>query len=217
MAEQRAAPRIGTRAEWLAERAALLEREKAHTRARAQLAEERRALPWVPVEQDYRFEGADGPSTLRELFGDASQLAIYHFMFGDGWDAPCPGCTQWADALDNTTHNFAMADARLVVVSRGPIAQLLAERERRGWRFDWYSSAGSTFNEDFHVSADVETTEAFLGEEKVGFDRGENHGVSVFALHEDAVYHCYSVYNRGIEAMNGAFGYYDLLPHGRPW
>lgn len=214
---------VADRTTWLEARAALLEKEKAFTRARAELAAERRSLPWVKVEKDYRFQTEQGEQSLADLFLDRSQLAIYHLMFGPGWSAPCPGCTQWANALNGTTGAFKQADARLIAVSRAPLDEMLPHKERLHWRFPWVSSFGSEFNYDFHASA-VDTSgpsEARIGGgegELVGFDRGENHGVSVFCRDEaGTLYHTYSAYNRGIEELNGAFGYFDLLPKGRAW
>ena len=152
---------------------------------------------------------------------DRSQLAVYHLMFGPGWDAPCPGCTQWANALNGTTAAFARADARLVAVSRAPIEEITRQRERLGWHFTWVSAFTSEFNYDFYASAPEGAESAVIGGadgEVVHFERGENHGVSVF-FKDDAgqLFHTYSAYNRGIEELNGAFGYFDLLPGGRGW
>ncbi len=217
------ANRIVDRTEWLDARAALLEKEKAFTQARAELAETRRQLPWVKIDKDYSFQTTKGEQSLGELFRERSQLAIYHLMFGPGWSAPCPGCTQWANALDRTTGAFAAADARLIAVSRAPLEEIEGQKEKLGWTFSWVSSYGSDFNYDFHVSAMDTSGPSFEeiggeGGEKVGFDRGENHGVSIFCKDEDGtLYHTYSAYNRGIEELNGAFGYFDLLPKGRAW
>ena len=208
---------------WLKARAELLAKEKAHTQARAELAAARRELPWVKLDKTYEFTGPDGPVTLAELFKDRSQLAVYHLMFGPGWESPCPGCTQWADALNGTTRAFGPADARLVCISRAPYAEIAEQRSRLGWTFTWVSSFGSDFNYDFHVSAldtsgESAATIGGAGGQEVHFDRGENHGVSVFYKDEDGqIYHTYSAYNRGIEELNGAFGYFDMLPKGRAW
>lgn len=210
---------IVSREAWLDARTELLRKEKAHTRERFALAQERAQLPWVLVDKDYRFQAADGERSFAELFGSASQLVIYHLMLGPGWDVPCEGCAQWADAMTGNTAKFADADARCIAVSRAPISEIEHQRQLRGWDFPWYSSNGSTFNLDYHVSSDDLSDDATkqVGEETFGFLRGENHGASVFVKEDGAIYHTYSVYNRGIEAMNGAFGYYDMLPKGRPW
>lgn len=205
---------------WLVQREALLLLEKAHTQERERLAKLRQALPWVKVEKNYRFHNADGELSLLDLFADRNQLVIYHLMFGTGWDAPCIGCSQWADALSGTTHQFKHADARVIAVSRAPIKQLLPMQEARRWRFTWVSSLGSDFNLDYYASSDdlSKGCKAETGSETVEFDRGENHGVSVFTRNDAGeVFHTYSSYNRGIEALNGSMGYLDLLPQGRAW
>ena len=215
---------IVAREEWLVARAELLEREKAHTHARAELAAARRRLPRVRLEETYEFVGANGPCTLADAFGNQSQLIVYHLMFGPGWDAPCIGCTGWANAFNGTTEQFAHADAQLIAVSRAPWPQLEETARARGWTFNWLSSADSDFNYDYYASS-RDTTEGATrivgdvpGGEVVEFDRGENHGVSVFSKDSDGtLYHHYSSYNRGIEALNGAMGYFDLLPKGRAW
>ena len=214
---------VVSREAWLEARAELLEREKQHTKAREKLAEARRQLPWVRIEKEYVLTGADGEITLSDAFLDRSQLAVYHLMFGPGWSAPCPGCTQWANALNGTTSLFKRADARLIAISRAPFDEIEKQRDTLGWTFTWLSSFGSDFNIDFYASSDdlSETSSACIGGEdgeEVHFDRGENHGVSVFYRNDNGViFHTYSAYNRGIEELNGAFGYFDLLPKGRAW
>lgn len=141
-------------------------------------------------------------------------------MFGPGWDSVCVGCTQWANAMSSTTGAFKNADARLIGVSRAPYEEIASEQAKLGWDFAWLSSYDSDFNLDFFASNNDlgEGTTAFVGEETLGFDRGENHGVNVFYRNEDdEIFHTYSAFNRGIEALNGAFGYFDLLPKGRAW
>ena len=212
-----------TREVWLKARAELLAKEKEHTRTRQALAEARQQLPWVKLEKQYLFSGADGEVSLSDLFMDRSQLAIYHFMLGPGWETPCPGCTQWASALDGTTEFFKKADARLIVVSRAPYEEIVEQRDKLGWRFTWVSSYGSDFNLDYYASSEDFSDRSIKriggeGGEVVDFDRGENHGVSVFYKNTAGeIFHTYSVYNRGIEELNGAFGYFDLLPKGRAW
>jgi|TARA_Y100000310_G_C20457776_1_gene703873 predicted dithiol-disulfide oxidoreductase (DUF899 family) len=211
--------KVVSREEWLAARHELLVKEKAHTRERDRLSAARRDLPWVRVEKDYLLMSADGPMTLHEFFLDRSQLIVYHFMFGADWDAPCPGCTAWAEAFNGTTTRFKQADARLIAVSRAPIEKLTGEQEKRGWTFTWVSSCDSDFGIDFHVSSqDPDEASRAVGSEVVHFDRGENHGISVFFKNDEGeLFHTYSCYNRGIESMNGALGYYDVLPKGRAW
>ncbi len=208
------------RDEWLKARARLLIKEKEHTGARASLAEYRRQLPWVKLEKEYALVGADGEMSLSDAFLDRSQLAIYHIMFGPGWDAVCPGCSQWANALNGTTGAFKRADARLIAVSRAPYDEIEAQRQKLGWKFTWLSSFSSDFNIDFYASSNDlrENASAAVGSETVRFDRGENHGVNVFYRNDNGeIFHTYSAFNRGIEELNGAFGYFDLLPKGRAW
>ncbi len=210
---------IVSREKWLAARKELLLHEKAHTHARQALAEKRRDLPWVRVEKNYEFVGPNGTVTLPQLFGGSAQLVIYHLMFGPGWDAPCPGCAAWAYALNGTGYQFEKADALVMAISRAPYAQVAQCAKNFGWTFDWISSYESEFNYDFHAS--VETAKELSHkriegtDEIVDYMRGENHGVSVFIKKGDEVFHTYSSYNRGIEELNGAMGYLDILPGGR--
>jgi predicted dithiol-disulfide oxidoreductase (DUF899 family) len=140
--------RVGTREEWQAERDELLAAEKELTRRNDELAERRRALPWVPIEKDYSFETEDGTKSLAELFDGRSQLLIYHFMFGPKYEAGCTACSSIADTLSPQVPHLAARDVTLICVSRAPLDKLLAYRERMGWSFDWVSSADSDFNFD---------------------------------------------------------------------
>jgi predicted dithiol-disulfide oxidoreductase (DUF899 family) len=143
--------KVGTREEWLAARNQLLEREKELTRRNDELAQERRELPWVPVEKEYSFETEDGTKTLAELFEGRSQLIIYHFMFGPDWDEGCSSCSSAADGIGRL-RQLHVRNTTLVAVSRAPYEKLAAHRERMGWTFPWYSSYGSDFNYDFHAT-----------------------------------------------------------------
>lgn len=142
---------IGTRETWLAARRELLEAEKALTRQSDALAERRRALPWVKIDKDYAFDTEGGRASLDDLFGGRSQLLVYHFMFGPDYKAGCPSCSSIADGFEGITVHLQNHDVAFTAVSRAPLAQLLAYRERMGWTFDWASSAGSDFNADFMV------------------------------------------------------------------
>lgn len=205
--------------EWLIARDALLVKEKALMRQMDEVAVERQALPRVQVEKAYTFVSESGECSLKSLFQDKSQLIVYHFMFGDDWDNTCGGCTEWANAFNGTTDKFAAADARLIAISSASIEKLNAEKQRRGWSFDWLSYGGGDFGVDFHGSSfDLSEESRQVGDQTVHFDRGENHGISVFEKDEAGViYLTYSCFNRGVEPMNGAFSYYDLLPKGRQW
>src|SRR6476660_7464279 len=154
--------RIGTQAEWQAERDELLKDEKELTRRGDELAEKRRRLPWVPVEKDYRFETERGTMGLADLFAGRSQLLVYHFMFGPSYTAGCPACSSIADTLAPQVPHLKARDTTLLLASRGPLESLLAYRERMGWDIDWVSSAGSDFNRDIGFLHTEEELKPFL-------------------------------------------------------
>ena len=212
-------PEIVDRETWLKHRLELLEREKKHVRDGDELARLRRQLPWVCIDEPYRFTGAAGTLRLAELFGERRQLLIYHFMFGPDWEAGCPTCSFWADNFDGIDVHLAARDIRFAVVSRAPLDRLLAYRERMGWRFDWFSSAGSDFNFDFGVSfekPDGEHRKVVYNYRATEYFIDELPGISAFARDDEgAVYHTYSTYARGVEAINGAYRAMDLAPYGR--
>jgi predicted dithiol-disulfide oxidoreductase (DUF899 family) len=147
------AHRTATRQEWSAALGELLTREKQHTRLGDELARQRRELPWVPVEQNYTLQTEDGPRTLLELFAGRSQLIVYHFMFGPDYEAGCPSCSSTADSFDGVLAHLEACDVTLICISRAPIDELLAYRERMGWSFNWASSYESDFNFDYGTSA----------------------------------------------------------------
>ncbi len=219
------APKVVSRAEWLAARTALLEREKAFTRERDALSAARRALPWVQVEKDYAFEGAGGRESLADLFGGAGQLIVYHFMFGPDWDEGCPSCSYWMDNFDGIDVHLRHRDTALVAVSNAPYGKLAAYRERMGWRFRWVSSLGSDFNRDFHVTfteEEIQNDRAYYNYREGPFPGTEAPGISVFRRRDGRVYHTYSCYSRGLDMLNGAYHLLDLTPKGRdeddlPW
>jgi predicted dithiol-disulfide oxidoreductase (DUF899 family) len=144
---------IGTREQWLAASAKLLEREKELTRMGDDVARQRRELPWVPVEKEYTLQTEDGTKTLAELFDGRSQLIVYHFMFGPGYEGGCPSCSSTADSFDGILPHLRARDLTLICVSHAPLEKLLAYRERMGWSFNWASSHESEFNFDYGVSA----------------------------------------------------------------
>src|SRR5919108_6502544 len=154
--------RIGTQEEWKAERDELLKEEKELTRRGDELTKKRQALPWVRVENDYRFETEGGTKTLAELFGGRSQLMVYHFMFGPGWTAGCPVCSSIADTLAPQVPHLKARDTTLLLTSRAPLADLLAYRERMGWGIDWVSSGGSDFNRDLGFQYTEDELRPFL-------------------------------------------------------
>jgi len=210
---------IVSQEQWIEARRALLAEEKAWTRERDRLSEKRRALPWVKVEKDYVFEGADGPVTLAELFDGRSQLIVKHFMFGPEWDEGCPGCSLLADEVDGARQHLEHDDVSFVAVSRGPIDRLQAYRQRMGWKFRWVSSSASDFNFDYHVSFPEGTRERgvyYNFEERPDPEIDELPGVSVFYKDDDgAIYHTYSTYGRGGEMFLTVYGWLDVVPKGR--
>lgn len=205
---------IVTKDAWLKERMALLRREKMVTRELDLLALERQKMPWVKVEKGYTLETSEGEISLANLFGEHSQLIVYHFMFGADWSEPCDGCTGWADAFNGTLDQINRNNANLIAVSRAPVERLSEVKKSRNWNFTWASSFNSDFNSDFDMSAHIDQRSTMLGDEKVMYDRGESGGISVFAKTTDGIFLTYTCHNRGIQQMNGAFGYVDLLPYG---
>ena len=210
---------IVDRETWTRARVELLREEKAHTRARDELAAKRRSLPWVRVEEDYRFIGPEGEVGLADLFGGKRQLIVYHFMFAPDWDDGCPSCSFWADTFDRVPVHLAARDTALVCASRAPLEKLTAARKRFGWSFPWYSTVGDAFNRDFGVTHDPADVAA--GTARYNYTVGPVHGAeepgaSVFAAGTDgAVFHTYSVYARGVEDFNGAYRLLDMTPKGR--
>ena len=208
---------IASREDWLKQRIELLEREKDLTRLHDEVSRERRALPWVPVTADYRFDGASGEARFADLFGGCSQLLVYHFMFGPDWEEGCPSCSFWADNFDGVAIHLQHRDVALVAVSRAPFEKLDAYRRRMGWSFPWFSSTNSRFNYDFDVSFTPEQeANGFTYNFAPGTDPGdEKHGLSAFIKEKDTIYHTYSTYARGADAFNGAYQLLDLAPRGR--
>ena len=210
--------KVVSRDEWLAARVELLKKEKELTRLRDEQSRQRRALPCVRVEKEYVFDGPHGRVTLAGLFGGRTQLVVYHFMFGPDWAEGCPSCSFLADHLDGMLPHLAARDVTLAAVSRAPMAKIAAFKQRMGWRFPWVSSSGTDFNRDYHVSFTAD--ELARGPVRYnfgvqGFPSTEAPGVSVFATTAGAVFHTYSAYARGGEALLGAYAILDLVPKGR--
>lgn len=199
-----ALPNIVSHEEWQRARDALLAKEKELTRARDALAAERRRLPMERIAQNYVFEGANGPVALRDLFEHRSQLLLYHFMFAEGvhgWpNAGCPGCSMFMDSLGQfvLTH-LAQRDVSFAVVSRGPLANLLAYQKRMGWNARWVSSEKNTFNKDLGITV----------------PQGEQHGLSVLLRDGDDIYRTYFTTQRGLEPAGTVWSLLDLTPLGR--
>jgi len=210
---------VVSRKDWLAARKALLTKEKKFTRLRDQLSKERRQLPWVKVNKDYVFDGPEGTETLSELFDSRSQLIVYHFMFGPDWDAGCKHCSFWADNFDRIIVHLNHRDVTMVAASRAPYGKLETYKKRMGWNFKWVSSGNTNFNFDYHVSFTPEEEakkKAFFNYKLQDPDSSDREGASVFF--KDAkgnVFHTYSTYARGIDMVNTAYHYLDLVPKGR--
>src|SRR5260221_11939263 len=201
--------KVVSQSEWLTARKALLAKEKEFSKARDQLSEARRGLPWVKVEKNYAFAGPKGQETLSDLFGGKSQLIVYHFMLGPDWVQGCPSCSLLADHFDGAVAHLAQRDVSLVVVSRAPLAEIEAYKKRMGWKFKWVSSHGNDFNHDFHVSFALEeraTGEVYYNYGMTAFPAEEAPGISLFYKNEAGeVFHTYSTFGRGVEVMMGTY------------
>ncbi len=220
--------KVGTREEWLAARAELLEREKALTRENDEISKQRRELPWVLVDKDYSFETEDGTKTLAELFDGRSQLVMYHFMFGDAYTAGCPVCSSGADTYNGALPHLNGRDVTFLCVSRAPLDRLLEYRQRMGWSFPWVSQNGD-FNADFGAAYTQEQLAPFLesgnlgpvpevaaqcGTDPAGY-MTEAPVLTAFVLDGGDVYQTYSTTARGLEFLLGYYGMLDRAPRGR--
>jgi predicted dithiol-disulfide oxidoreductase (DUF899 family) len=178
-----------------------------------------RDLPWERVEKEYSFDGPTGNRTLAELFDGRSQLIVYHFMFAPEWDEGCKSCSFWADNFNGIVVHLNHRDATMLAISRAPLAKLQGYAKRLGWTFPWYSSQGSDFNYDFHVSFTPQQIAAGEGIYNYGpleYNMSDLVGISVFAKNESGeVFHTYSTYSRGVDMLNVAYHYLDLVPKGR--
>jgi len=218
------APNIVTRHEWLAARKALLAQEKELTRIRDQLNADRRRLPMVEIDKDYRFEGSAGEVTLLDLFEGRSQLVIYHFMWLAEESQGCPACSFLVDNIGDLSHLHAR-NTTLAVVARAPFGDIEPYRKRMGWNVPWYSSLGSDFNYDFHVSIDPDVApveynyrdQAQLERDNVAWRDwiGEQPGTSAFLRLGTRVFHTYSSYARGVDLLLGTYNWLDLTAQGR--
>jgi predicted dithiol-disulfide oxidoreductase (DUF899 family) len=224
--------KIGTREEWLAAREQLLVREKEHTRLGDAIAEQRRELPWVPVEKEYRFDTNDGEKALVELFDGRSQLLVYHFMFGPSYEAGCPTCSSMADGINGVVPHLHARDVTFLFVSQAPLEKLQAYKRRMGWSFHWVSSAHTDFNSDLGFSSSEEQTRVWVapvveelppiaahnagssGTDLVGY-LTQVFGFSAFVRDDGAVYHTYSTTGRGVEFLMGYYPILDHAPKGR--
>lgn len=210
---------IVSRDEWNDARRELLAPEKEFTRMSDELGRARRDLPWVRVDSKYEFETDAGTKSLSELFGDASQLVVYHFMFAPDRAVGCTSCSLWANHFDGITAHLAQRDVGFVAVSRAPLSKLASFERRRGWRFEWASSYASDFDFDFHVSfrpEDPRDGRATYDYEPARGAFEEREGLSVFFKDErGTIFPTYSSYARGIEMVHAAYQWIDLVPKGR--
>jgi predicted dithiol-disulfide oxidoreductase (DUF899 family) len=211
--------KVVSRNEWLEARKMLLRKEKEFTVLRDQLSQERRNLPWIAVDKEYVFEGSNGKETLSELFDGRSQLIVYHFMFDPSWDEGCPSCSFWADNFNGIIVHLNQRDVTMIAVSRAPYNKLAAYEKRMSWNFKWVSSCDTDFNFDYDVSfrpeeiAKKEGMYNFTIQDPLSPER---EGVSVFYKDAaDRIFHTYSAYARGIDMLNVAYHYLDLVPKGR--
>ena len=210
---------VVSRDEWLAARKELLAKEKDFNHSRDALSKLRRELPWEKVEKEYIFDGPTGRVTLAQLFDGRSQLIVYHFMFHPGWSEGCPHCSFWADNFNNIIAHLNQRDVTMVAISKARQEQLEQFKKRMGWSFKWLSSFGNDFNRDYFVSftpEEMAKKEVFYNYQMTNFPREEAVGISVFAKDRgDRVFHTYSCYSRGVDMLNVAYHYLDLVPKGR--
>jgi predicted dithiol-disulfide oxidoreductase (DUF899 family) len=210
-------PKIASKEEWLIARKELLADEKTLTQQRDRINAKRRRLPMVRIEKDYVFEGSHGKVRLLDLFEDRRQLIIYHFMFDPAWDKGCSGCTGFVSALGDLTL-LQERDTTLALISRAPFEKLDRYKAEQGWSLPWFSSWGSDFNYDFHVTLDESVTPVqynFQNAENSAQMKGESHGLSVFFRLDRELFHTYSTYARGVESLTNSYSLLDVTPYGR--
>jgi predicted dithiol-disulfide oxidoreductase (DUF899 family) len=224
---------IASREEWQVARDELLQREKEHTKIGDELSRQRRQLPWVRVEKEYRFDTDQGTRTLAELFDGRSQLLVYHFMFGPSYEAGCPACTSMADTINGVIPHLNARDVTMLLVSRAPLERLLAYKRRMGWSIPWASTAGNDFNLDFGASSSPEQVREQMGPaldewpglreiaDATGTDVAEYVAeapaptATAFVLDGGVVYQTYSTQGRGVEFLMGYYAILDRAPKGR--
>jgi predicted dithiol-disulfide oxidoreductase (DUF899 family) len=203
---------------WLAARKAFLAKEKEFNRLRDELSRQRRELPWEKVEKEYVFDGPSGPETLSGLFGDRTQLVVYHFMFHPDGNEGCRHCSFWADSFNGIDVHLRHRDVSFLAISRAPLAKIEAFKKRMGWSFKWLSSFRNEFNHDHHVSFTPDEVKkgAVYNYAHTAEVMPEREGASVFYKDEKGgVFHTYSTYARGIDLLNTAYNVLDLVPKGR--
>jgi predicted dithiol-disulfide oxidoreductase (DUF899 family) len=210
---------IVSEAEWLIARKDLLTREKEFTQQRDALSAARRKLPLVRIGKEYVFDGPNGKETLSDLFEGRSQLIVYHFMLGPGWEEGCKSCSYLADHFDGPNWHLPHRDVTFAVVSRAPLAEIASYKKRMGWRFKWVSSHERDFNFDYHVSFTKEEEakdEVYYNYEMGEYMSDELPGLSVFYKDQSGeIFHTYSTYARGLDILVGTYNLLDLVPKGR--
>jgi predicted dithiol-disulfide oxidoreductase (DUF899 family) len=212
-------PTVVSSEKWLAARRELLREEKEFTKARDRLAARRRELPWVKVTKPYVFESPTGPVKLADLFEGRSQLVVYHFMFGPGWEEGCKSCSYVSDHLDAAVVHLKARDVSFAAISHAPLAEFTPFKERMGWTFTWVSAHGNGFNQDYHVSfspEEIAKGKVQYNYTMMEFPFEEAPGLSVFARAKNGdIYHTYSTYSRGLDQLIGTYTILDLVPKGR--
>ncbi|MFK7778836.1 MAG: thioredoxin family protein [Gimesia sp.] len=210
---------IVSRDQWLESRRDLLTKEKAVRLELDELAKQRRELPWVKIEKDYQFETVNGQLSLADLFGNKSQLMIYHFMFGPGWKQGCVSCSFLSDHFDSVNLHLAHHNVSLVAVARAPLADFSEFKQRMGWSFPWVSSSNNDFNFDFGVSftkEQIAEESAIYNYQQTNKIAEEMPGMSVFVKDEEGrMFHTYSTYTRGLDILLGTHNFLDMTPNGR--
>jgi predicted dithiol-disulfide oxidoreductase (DUF899 family) len=204
--------------EWITARKSFLEKEKEFTRLRDVLSRERRELPWERVDKDYVFDGENGPESLADLFGQRSQLIVYHFMYDPNGDIGCPSCSFWADNFNGIIPHLNQRDVSMVAISRAPLQKLQTQARSLGWTFKWLSSLRNDFNFDYNVSfspASFARGQAYYNYATQTPTRSDLPGVSAFYRDNGQIFHTYSAFSRGIDMLNTAYHYLDLAPKGR--
>lgn len=210
---------VTSREEWLKARIALLEKEKELTRARDELARQRRELPWVKLEREYEFDAPEGKVTLGDLFAGRSQLIVYHFMFDPEWSQGCKSCSLVADHYEPAIIHLEHRDVSMATVSRAPLEKLLVFQKRMGWKFKWVSSFSNSFNRDFRVSytpGELKSELSVYNYVSQPYPISELPGLSVFYKNaEGEVFHTYSTYARGLDIFLNVYNLLDVVPKGR--
>lgn len=211
--------KVLTHDQWLEARKAFLHREKEFSKLRDEISQARRELPWEKVDKEYVFHGPNGKETLSQLFDGRSQLIVYHFMYGPGWEEGCKSCSFLADHFDPAIVHLNQRDVSMVAISKAPLEEFMPFKKRMGWSFKWLSSFDDDFNHDFHVSfseEEAESGDVYYNYERQGFPSTEAPGASVFYKNDSGdVFHTYSVYSRGLDMFITAYHYLDIVPKGR--